>query len=202
MYVLIDGPDGAGKTTMAAKLATYLTEMTGRETLLVREPGSTEVGEALRKVILETDGMSNIAEFFLFSAARAELMSTVVAPAIDRGDNVVMDRGWPSSFVYQFMVRNHPITSLVYNATQIALCGVVPDRIAIMVATPDRCRARLAHRGTQSSRFERFDMESVCRAFLQVSSMYCDGHLIDANGSQEDVFLLIKNYIGFENCLL
>lgn len=99
---MLDGPDGCGKSSQAVALCEWLRGR-GRTVLHVREPGSTPVGEALRQLLLSphTGELQTISEALLFSAARAELVANVVAPALARGEIVVAERGWLSTVVYQ-----------------------------------------------------------------------------------------------------
>ncbi|MFN7588855.1 MAG: dTMP kinase [Planctomycetota bacterium] len=108
-YLALDGPDGCGKSSQAAALVAWLGER-GRRALHVREPGSTPVGEALRALLLSpaTGELRPISEALLFSAARAELMANVVAPALARGDVVVAERCDLSTVVYQGLAHQGP----------------------------------------------------------------------------------------------
>lgn len=101
-YVALDGPDGCGKSTQAKALVDWLSAE-GADALLVREPGSTPVGEALRELLLAeaTGELQPISEALLFSAARAELVQRVIAPALQRGAVVVAERCYLSTAVYQ-----------------------------------------------------------------------------------------------------
>ena len=103
-YVALDGPDGCGKSTQAAALVAWL-QGKGADVLHVREPGSTPVGEALRSLLLstETGDLQPITEGLLFSAARAELVHRVVAPALAAGKVVVAERCFLSTVVYQLL---------------------------------------------------------------------------------------------------
>jgi dTMP kinase len=101
-YVVLDGPDGCGKSSQARALCEWLRQL-GHEVLPVREPGSTPVGEALRRLLLspQTGELALISEALLFSAARAELVGKVIAPALAAGQIVVAERCFVSTLVYQ-----------------------------------------------------------------------------------------------------
>jgi dTMP kinase len=101
-YFVLDGPDGCGKSSQARALCTWL-QQRGQAVQHVREPGSTPVGEALRRLLLspQTGELQPITEALLFSAARAELVSKVIAPALARGEVVIGERGYLSTVVYQ-----------------------------------------------------------------------------------------------------
>jgi dTMP kinase len=102
MFVVLDGIDGCGKTTQASRLVRAFSSETGRETLHLREPGSTRLGEALREILLSPGReLSPAVEVLLFAAARRQMLDEVVAPAIGRGAHVIVERFHPSTFAYQ-----------------------------------------------------------------------------------------------------
>ncbi len=99
IFITFEGPDGSGKSTQVEKLAAALAE---RDPLVVREPGGTELGERIRDLLLHRpEGMSATAEMYLFMAARAELLETVIKPALAAGRVVVDDRYHDSTVAYQ-----------------------------------------------------------------------------------------------------
>ncbi len=101
-YVVLEGPDGCGKSSQAVALTAWLRDQK-HGVVHVREPGSTPVGEALRQLLLArtTGELQPVTEALLFSAARAELVANVIAPAVRRGDVVVAERSYLSTVVYQ-----------------------------------------------------------------------------------------------------
>lgn len=105
-YFVLDGPDGCGKSSQARALCDWLREQ-GRTVLHVREPGSTPVGEALRQLLLSptTGELQPISEVLLFSAARAELVAKVIAPALAAGQVVIAERCYLSTVVYQVLAH-------------------------------------------------------------------------------------------------
>jgi dTMP kinase len=142
VFVTFEGIDGSGKTTQAALLADWLAAR-GAEALLLREPGGTPLGERLREVLLDGPAMTPAAEAALFAAARAELVETVIRPALDRGATVVCDRYVDSSLVYQGVGRGLGIeTVLELNA--IATGGLFPDRTFVLLLDPADSAARRA----------------------------------------------------------
>lgn len=99
MFISLEGPDGGGKSTQAALL---LKSLAGYDPLLVREPGGTEVGEQVRRVVLHTPlKLSPAAEMYLYMAARAELVETQIKPALAQGRLVIADRYHDSTLAYQ-----------------------------------------------------------------------------------------------------
>lgn len=102
LFISMEGPDGAGKTTQARLLKTRL-ENCGVEVFLTREPGGTPVGEEIRKLLLnpEFSEMTVACEVLLYSAARAQLVRQLINPALKKGLVVISDRYLDSNIVYQ-----------------------------------------------------------------------------------------------------
>lgn len=101
-FIVLEGADGCGKSTQAARLAAALAGR-GRDVLHVREPGSTRLGERVRDLLLDRDGgeVGVRAEALLYMAARAQLVEEVLLPALAAGRTVVCERWIPSTEVYQ-----------------------------------------------------------------------------------------------------
>ena len=104
MFVTFEGLDGSGKTTQVELLRERL-EAEGHEVVAVREPGGTELGEGIRTLLLHGSHMTAWAEAALYAAARAELVDEVIAPALERGADVLCDRYVDSSLAYQGVAR-------------------------------------------------------------------------------------------------
>lgn len=102
LFISFEGPDGSGKTTQARLLAEQLTDI-GLKVVLTREPGGTPVGEEIRKLLLNPDfaEMTVACEALLYGAARAQLISSIIEPALERGEIVISDRYLDSGLVYQ-----------------------------------------------------------------------------------------------------
>src|SRR2546430_16635668 len=101
VFVVVEGPEGAGKSTLVRSLAALL-HAEGRPVVTVREPGGTPVAEAARKVVLKfPHDMAPAAELFLFLTARADLVHRIIRPALDAGAVAVADRFDLSTMAYQ-----------------------------------------------------------------------------------------------------
>jgi dTMP kinase len=134
-YVAFEGIDGAGKSTVSKGVAATL-EARGFDVVLVREPGGTDVGEAIREILLEGDGwLDEWAEALLFAAARAQLASSIVAPALDDGAVVLSDRSVYSSLAYQGGGRRLGIDA-VRRVNEAGLRGVWPGVVVLLRLEP------------------------------------------------------------------
>jgi dTMP kinase len=196
-FIVLDGPDGAGKSTQAQWLKRELEEH-GQSVLLLREPGGTPAGEAIRKLLLEQKeiGLSALTETFLFQAARAELMLSVIEPALKKGQWVVCDRYTLSTLVYQGLAGGVE-PSVVETLSQLATSGRKPDRYLILWVSPKTGVTRRAHRANDrmESKGDAF-VKKVSQAFKsEAEKRPKEFSLIDGSGSIEEVQDLIWKQI-------
>src|SRR5450432_3572237 len=100
-FIVFDGGEGCGKSTQAQLLKQVL-EASGSRVLLVRDPGSTTIGELIRAILLnpENDQMSMRCEMLLYMAARAQMMKEIILPALEGGSVVISDRFVSSTLAY------------------------------------------------------------------------------------------------------
>lgn len=135
-YIAFEGIEGAGKSTVADRVAIHL-EDAGNRVLRVREPGGTVVGELIRGVLLDGDHVPvPRAEAALFAAARAQLIAEKVTPALQRGTWVLSDRSAYSSLAYQAGGRGLDLQD-VRRLNDIALGGVWPDTVVLLRTNPE-----------------------------------------------------------------
>jgi dTMP kinase len=126
-FVTLEGPDGAGKSAVAAALAAALTG-SGLFLTVVREPGGTPLGEALRSILMDARMQhSGLADALLFNAARAQLVAAVIRPALDRGELVICDRYADSTLAYQGYGSGVLLDDLRAMAA-VSTGGLTPDR--------------------------------------------------------------------------
>ncbi|MEG0070843.1 MAG: dTMP kinase [Raoultibacter sp.] len=132
IFITFEGGEGAGKTTHINFLAQVLRK-SGREVLCLREPGGTPIGESLRRIVLDTknDVLCDQAELFLYEAARAQIISEIVKPALARGAVILCDRFYDSTLAYQVYGRGLP-ESFVRQANTMACQGVHPCRTILL----------------------------------------------------------------------
>ncbi len=127
IFITMEGPDGAGKTTQMEMLKAEL-EKAGYEVLLTREPGGTAISEAVRGILLDPayKEMKPETELLLYAAARAQLVQQVIGPAVEAGKAVISDRFVDSSVVYQGIARGLGIET-VYAVNKPAIGKYMPD---------------------------------------------------------------------------
>jgi dTMP kinase len=150
MFITFEGIDGSGKSTQARLLADRL-RADGRDVVVTREPGGTDLGERLRNVILGGETMAPWAETALFAAARAQLVTEVIRPALERGADVVCDRYLDSSLAYQGLARGLGVER-VLEVNLLVTNGLLPDRTFFIAVPPAQAAMR---RGDAPDRIER-----------------------------------------------
>ena len=125
MFVSFEGADGSGKSTQAELLRQALA-VEGRDVVLTREPGGTELGERARELVLNGPHMGAWAEAALYAASRAEHVEEVIRPALERGAIVVCDRYIDSSLAYQGVGRGLGVEA-VLQLNLAVTGGLMPD---------------------------------------------------------------------------
>ena len=141
LFISFEGGDGAGKSTQASILHDRLVAE-GYPTVLVHEPGSTELGLYLRK-FLKSKNMSREAELLLFQAARVELVNSVIRPSLKKGTIVIADRYADSSLAYQGYGRKIKLET-VEAINSFATGNLTPDITFLLDNEPEQ-RLRLVH---------------------------------------------------------
>jgi dTMP kinase len=180
VFVTFEGLDGSGKTTQAELLAEAL-RRDGRNVVLTREPGGTDLGEQIRSLLLDSHEVSSWAEAALFAAARAELVERVIAPALEAGKDVICDRYIDSSLAYQGMARDLGVSSILELNLRVTR-GLLPDRTFLVLVDPEVARRR----GSPSDRIEREGDEfarAVDEAYRALAEMFPD-RIVAVDGSQ------------------
>lgn len=133
-YVALEGVEGSGKSTLGRRLVERLSDR-GIPTIPVREPGGTDLGEELRRLLLHAGDMAPWAEAALFAASRAQLAAEVIAPALAAGTWVVSDRSYYSSLAYQGGGRGLGVHE-VRRLNETVLDGVLPDLVVLLDIDP------------------------------------------------------------------
>ncbi len=175
IFVVFEGGEGAGKSTQVQALAEAL-RADGRDVVVTREPGATDVGARIRSLVLErggdTDTPSPRAEALLYAADRAHHVATVVRPALARGAVVVSDRYVDSSLAYQGAGRTLPVQEISWLSSW-ATGGLKPDLVVLLDVDPSIGLDRVSSRGQGRDRLEsesRSFHERVRYAFLDLAA--------------------------------
>lgn len=154
LLITFEGIDGSGKSTQARRLDERLREH-GANTLLVRDPGGTELSEAVRELLLRREERVNaMAELLLFSAARAQLVAERVRPALDAGRIVLCDRFYDSTTAYQGAGRSVADPDWLRGLHERVTEGLVPDRTYLVELDPAEAQERRSASGVPDDRME------------------------------------------------
>jgi dTMP kinase len=185
-YIAFEGIEGAGKSTVAQHVRERL-EVDGHRVVQVREPGGTAVGERIRAILLGNDlAPEPWTEALLFAAARAQLATEIVGPALDDGFWVLSDRSVYSSLAYQGAGRGLGIDS-VRAVNEPGLLGVWPCLVVLLVVDPRWGLARQAvgdRIGDEGIEFQ----QAVADGFETLASSEPDRFVtIDAEAALDDV---------------
>lgn len=163
-FVTLEGVDGSGKSTVLSHLGQALAAQ-GYAVVLTREPGGTDIGRAIRAVLLdvESTGMSPLCEAMLYAADRAQHVAEVIRPALEAGNLVLCDRFTDSTIAYQSFGRGLE-RAWVEQLCEVAADGLVPDKTLLLDLPVEEGFRRLAHRrATQDEgrREARLDEETI-----------------------------------------
>lgn len=158
--ISFEGPEGSGKSSQISRLAAHL-KKSGKEVVTTREPGGTEIGEQIRNIIVHNskgDEMCPETELLLFTAARAQVVREVIAPALIAGKYVLSDRYLDSTTVYQGIARklgSDPVAQI----NRFAVGNVMPDITVIIDVPPEVSIERLQQRVTDLP--DRMERENI-----------------------------------------
>jgi dTMP kinase len=183
LFISLEGIDGSGKSTQARLLA----EALGPETLTIREPGGTGAAERIRELLADPGlDIDPFAELLLFSAARADLVTRVIRPALDSDRDVVADRFADSSVAYQGGARGLG-TSHVLSLVDMTIDGLWPDLTILLRTDPEVGLGR----ADGEDRFEAEGLElqrAVAEAYDEIAQVASDRVVVvDGEGTVEEV---------------
>ncbi len=186
MFISFEGVDGSGKSTQARLLSAAL-KAEGREVLEIREPGGTVAAEQVRELLADPAvPLDPVAEMMLFLAARADLVATVLRPALEAGTWVVSDRYSDSTEAYQGHARGLG-SQRVRDLNDAATGGLAPDLTVLLDVEPGQALARAVDGGRFEAEGEGFQ-RSVGEAYLEIARRDSDRVVvIDGSGSEEEV---------------
>lgn len=195
--IVLEGPDGSGKTTQIELLEKYL-HKSGYEVVRVREPGGTIISEKIREIILDNDNcnMSFMCEALLYASSRAQLVSEVIKPALSNGKIVICDRFVYSSMVYQGIGRGLGMER-IKSINEVALDGLKPD-LTIMILIPyieglnrKKNQGNLDRLENSGNEFHK----KVFEGYMDISKKYDKIEVLDGNRSINEIHKDIINII-------
>jgi len=200
VFISLDGVDGVGKSTQLAALADWLRE-SGREVVTCRDPGSTELGEAVRRLLLATGGapICRTSEMLLYMASRAQLVEQVIRPALDAGKTVLADRYLLANVVYQGHAGGLDVDTL-WEIGRVATGGLRPT-LTVVLDMPPEAAARRLERSLDRMESQGDDFrERLRRGFLDEAARRADEIVvIDAARSidtvQTDIRAAVKQVV-------
>ena len=184
MFISFDGVDGVGKSTQTAQFVEWLQEQ-GHQVLRCRDPGSTELGERLRTLVLKDTDISIAAqsEMLLYMAARAQLVSEVIQPALASGQVVVSDRFLLANVVYQGHAAGLDPQD-IWDVGGVATGGLKPDLTVVLDMPLKKAVGRI---GRELDRMEARGLEfleRVRQGFLREAEQAPD-RIVVVNADQE-----------------
>ncbi|RBP87292.1 thymidylate kinase [Cytobacillus firmus] len=192
-FITVEGPEGAGKTTIIDMLASSLAKE-GYQVLQTREPGGIEIAEQIRSVILDKNNtkMDPRTEALLYAAARRQHLAEKVKPAIDKGYLILCDRFIDSSLAYQGYARGLGIDE-VYSINSFAIEGMMPELTLYFDIEPEAGLDRInQHIGREVNRLdlEKLDFHHKVReGYLKLMELYPERIFkIDASRPLEEVY--------------
>jgi dTMP kinase len=199
LFITMEGGDGSGKSTQIELLAKWCREA-GRDTVVTREPGGTDVGVELRDIILHSTGfISPRAEALLYAADRAQHIQTVVAPALAGGAVVVQDRYLDSSVAYQGAGRVLDPTE-IRDLSLWAAEGLLPDVTFVLDLPAEVAKKRQGQSGRTFDRLEAEALdfhERVRAGYLAIATEFPERVVvIDATDTVEAIHELIVQKVS------
>ena len=195
-FITFEGGDGSGKSTQISLLRDWLLQA-GYDVILTREPGGTQISEKIRELILDPDNkeMADMTEALLYAAARAQLVSQLIKPALEEGKVVICDRFVDSSIAYQAYGRGLGDAVGVINTY--AVDGCMPNLTILLRLDPEKGSSRIADR--EHDRIEQAPdtfHRKVYEGYLELEKNYPERIFgIDATGTIDEIAEEIRNRV-------
>lgn len=198
LFITVEGTDGCGKTTQIKLLEEYF-EKGGYSVVCVRDPGSTPIGEKIRKIIIDPDNkeMCSTTETLLYAAARAQMVEQIIRPALKRGSVVISDRYIDSSYAYQGFARGMG-AKMIKDINKYAIDDIIPDITIFLQLKPEqgierkKNQAELDRMEAQKNSFHKRVYDGYTRLAKNNRKRI---KIVDAAGTIDDVHLKIISLI-------
>jgi dTMP kinase len=197
MFISICGVEGAGKTTQLRHIADFL-KSTSLKFVMTREPGGTEIGMKIRRILLDPKNrdLTPKAELFLYAADRIQHIEQLILPSLNEGKIVVTDRFVDSTTVYQGYARGLDL-KLVEKINDLVLDGLKPDLTILLDLPPIvglarvRDQLQFGERDESESRFEQEELlfhKKIREGFITLAQKEMSRfQIIDADRDPDDV---------------
>ena len=196
-FISFEGGDGSGKSTQIQILREFLEER-GYDVILTREPGGTPISEKIRSIILDkaNSEMDDMTEALLYAAARAQLVSQIIRPALEEGKVVICDRFVDSSMAYQAYARGLGDSVKTINAFAVGDC--MPDLTILLKVNPQVGSSRIGNRERDRIELASSDFhKKVYEGYLQLEKLYPERIVgIDAADTIENISGIISERIA------
>lgn len=196
-FISFEGGDGSGKSTQIQILREFLEER-GYDVIITREPGGTPISEKIRSIILDkaNSEMDDMTEALLYAAARAQLVSQVIRPALEEGKVVICDRFVDSSLAYQAYARGLGDSVKTINAFAVGDC--MPDLTILLKVNPQVGSSRIGNRERDRIELASSDFhKKVYEGYLQLEKLYPERIVgIDAADTIENISGIISERIA------
>lgn len=201
IFISLEGPDGAGKTTQLKLLSKYLDSI-GCQYLITRDPGGTPLGKQIRRILLHAEtAVDPVAELLLYQADRAQHVAELIAPSLKKGMVVLCDRYVDSSLAYQGYGRNIDL-ALIRQLNQISTGGLMPELTILFDLDSEAGLSRLHPSGHDRLECEAIDFHKRVRnGYLELAKAEPKRwQIIDASRAmsavQEDLQRIVADKLG------
>jgi dTMP kinase len=203
LFITFEGIDGCGKSTQVSRFEVALKER-GIPLTVTSEPGGTEIGQAIRKILLHVDNthIVPLAELFLYEADRAQHVSEVIKPALEAGNWVVCDRYFDATTVYQGVALGHH-EKFIEQINRKATSGCQPDITFLLDCPAEVGLERIAKRDENDRKKDRFERKTldfhikIRYGYLALANKYKDRFkIIDSTLPEERVAEIIREIIS------
>ena len=194
-FIVLDGPDGCGKSTQS-KLLKKWAQDNQIETVSFRDPGTTVIGEKIRDILLDPahKEMNTRCELLLYMAARAQLYSEYIAPALNQGKCVILDRWLSSTCAYQGCAGGFGIKKVIKLALD-SLERAWPDITIILDIDLEAAKPRLSDNLDRMEQKNKDYHEKVRQGFLELAKEMESFKVVDAADDIDTVHENIMNHI-------